>query len=156
MPAVTREFTVNRSIDAVWNLFDTPSELAPCVPGCESVESLSEDLFDVDVTVEVAYTRLTFDTTVEITDKEPSSTMTVVAEATPRGHIPGTATANGGLVLEAVDENSTAGEITIEFSIFGRLGSLGESAFRRKSEEITDQFVENVLEKLESSSAPPA
>lgn len=153
MPEVTREFTVDRSIEDTWDFFITPDKLAPCVPGCENIEELEEDLFDVDVSVDVAYTTLTFDTEVEITDKESPESMTVDVKASPKGHMPGTAKADGGLELNAVDEDTTDGEITISFSIFGRLGSLGESAFRHKCEEITDQFIENVVEELETETA---
>lgn len=153
MPEVISEFTVDQSIEETWNFFNTPDQLAPCVPGCESVEEINEDLFNAEVTVDIAYTTLTFNTQVKITDKERPESMTVGVEASPKGRMPGTANADGGLELGVVDEDTTEGEITIEFSIFGRLGSLGESAFTHKCEEITDQFIENVVEKLELETA---
>lgn len=148
MPEVTKQFIVDRPIEDVWEFFNSPDDLAPCVPGCESVEQIDEDTFNAEVRVKVAYTNLTFDTKINITDRDEPTSMTVDGEAQPSGRMPGSATVNG--TLELVDEgDSTAGTMTIQFAIRGRLGSLGESAFTHKCEEITGQFIDNVKAELE-------
>lgn len=149
MPAVTRSFTIDRPLDAVWEFFTTPDRVAPAVPGCEEVEELSDTEFNATVAVKVAYSNLTFDTHIEITDQDPPNSMTVEATAEPSGRMPGSATVDAELDLESIDDGSTAGTMTMEFAIRGRLGSLGESAFKHKSEELTDQFIENVADALE-------
>lgn len=151
MPEVTKEFTVRVPLEQTWEFFIAPERVAPCVPGCERVEEIEPDLFNVDVNVKVAYTDLTFNTELEITEQDRPSALTVVGTATPQGRIPGSATVTGTLALASADEHSTTGTLDIEFAIRGRLGSLGESAFKHKCDEITDEFLSNVITTLESS-----
>ncbi|WP_332900156.1 MULTISPECIES: CoxG family protein [unclassified Haladaptatus] len=152
MAEVTREFRVARPVEDTWNFFITPETVAPCVPGCVDVEELEEDVFNAKIEVKVAYTSLTFDTRIELTDKQPPNSAKVEAKAEPSGRMPGSATVDGDLSLEA-DGDETVGEIGIEFAIRGRLGSLGESAFRHKCEEMTDRFIDNMKTELEENQA---
>lgn len=152
MPEVTKEFDVDRPVDDTWEFFLAPEKVAPCVPGCESFEEIEEDVFDAEVQVSIAYTTLTFDTHVELSNLEPPEFAVVEATAEPMGRMPGSATVDGTLDLWD-DDGGTAGEIGIEFAIRGRLGSLGESAFKHKSEQLTEQFLENVTEELEQVEA---
>ncbi|QLG60312.1 CoxG family protein [Halorarum salinum] len=151
MPEVTREFNIGVPVAETWDFFMTPDKMAPCVPGCESVEELEEDIFDAKIGVEVAYTSLTFDAHIEITDKDPSNFAAVEAEASPAGRMPGSATVDGDLEMAEGEDHTTEGEITIEFAIRGRLGSLGESAFKHQCDKLTDEFLANVKEELEGA-----
>lgn len=150
MSEVTKEFTVHAPLQETWDFFVTPDKSAACVPGCDRVEEIGVDVFTVDVNVTVAYTDLTFTTELEITDKHPPNALTVTGLANPQGHIPGSATVTGDLSLDAVDDDTTTGTLRVEFAIRGRLGSLGESAFRHKCDELTDEFLSNVTTALES------
>lgn len=151
MPEVTREFDIAVPVEETWDFLLTPELMAPCVPGCESVEEVEEDIFDAEVLVEVAYTSLTFDTHIEITDKQPPNYAVVTAEASPSGRMPGSATVDAHVELNNTNDDTTAGKLTIKFAIRGRLGSLGESAFKHQCETLTDEFLENMEEELEDS-----
>jgi carbon monoxide dehydrogenase subunit G len=153
MPEVTRAFDIAVPVEETWEFFMTPERMAPCVPGCESFEQIEEDVFDAEILVEVAYTSLTFDAHIEITDKEPPNFAVVEAEASPSGRMPGSATVDGELELADGGDGTTDGEITIEFAIRGRLGSLGESAFKHQCENLTDSFLDNARAELEGAEA---
>lgn len=153
MAEVTREFRVERPVEDTWEFFITPETVAPCVPGCVGVEEVEPDVFDAEIEVKVAYTKLTFETRIELTDKQPPNSAEVKAKAEPSGRMPGSATVEGDLSLEADGPDATEGEIGIQFAIRGRLGSLGESAFRHKCEEMTDLFIENLKTELEEKEA---
>lgn len=152
MPEVTKEFTVDRPLAVTWEFFNTPEDVAACVPGCESVEQLDEDTFNAEVGVQVAYTSLIFNTVVEITDRQNLESMDVEGTAQPSGRMPGSAQVTGHLDVEEVDA-TTVGEMTIQFAIRGRLGSLGESAFTRKCDEMTQRFIDNIRAELEGVEA---
>lgn len=153
MPEVTREFDIDVPVQETWDFIMTPDLMAPCVPGCQSVEEIEEDVFDAEILVEVAYTSLTFDAHIEITDKEPPNYAVVEAEASPTGRMPGSATVDGDLEMTDGGNDTTDGELTIEFAIRGRLGSLGESAFKHQCEKLTDEFLGNMKEELEGAEA---
>lgn len=148
MPQVTRQFDIEREVEDTWEFFLTPDDVAPCVPGCKSVEETGEDEFTAEIQVDVAYTSLTFDADIALSDKRPPNAVHVDATAEPAGRMPGSSTVDADLEMEDVDGH-TEGTITIAFAIRGRLGSLGESAFKHKCEELTEEFVENVTAELE-------
>lgn len=146
MPEVTKTFTFDSPRAGTWDFFNSPEKVAACVPGCEAVEQIDEDTFDALIGVSVAYTNLTFDATIEIVDRDPMTSMDVEGSAEPTGRMPGAAHVSGHLQMEG--DGVTEGEVTIEFGIRGRLGSLGESAFTRKCEEMTQEFLDNVEAEL--------
>lgn len=149
MPEITRQFRFDTSVQETWEFMTTPETVAPCVPGCESYEQHEADVFTADIGVKVAYTNLTFNADIEILDKEPPNTATVAVLAKPSGRMPGSAKADADLQLTDDGDGGTEGSITMVFAIRGRLGSLGESAFKSKSEQLTDEFLENVAKELE-------
>lgn len=153
MAEITKTFEFDAPVEETWDFIITPETVAPCVPGCESYEQHDEDVFTAKIDVKVAYTSLTFDADVEITDKEPQDSATVEVLAKPSGRMPGSAKASGDLAMAATAGGGTEGTITIDFAIRGRLGSLGESAFKSKTEQMTEQFLENVREGLEVQEA---
>lgn len=149
MPEVTKDFTIDVPLEEAWEFFVDPEKIAPCVPGCESYEELEEDVFEAVVSVKVAYTKLTFDTHVEITHKEEPSLLRVEGSGEPSGRMPGSATVEGELEFDEDNPDVTEGTIHIDFAIRGRLGSLGESAFRHKCDDLTETFLENAKTELE-------
>lgn len=151
MPKVTNEFEIQRPVAETWDFFITPDKVAPCVPGCESVTEVEEDVFEAKIGVEVAYTSLTFDAHIELKDKQPPNSAVVEATAEPAGRMPGSATVDGDLELADAGDDVTTGSIIIDFAIRGRLGSLGESAFKHQCEKLTDEFLANVKAELEGA-----
>lgn len=149
MPTVSKGFAIGRPVEDVWSFLTTPASVAPCVPGCDGYDEVAEDVFDATVTVTVAYTTLTFDAHVEITDQSPPTDLHVEGSAEPTGRIPGSAVVSGDLHLDAADDGTTDGTIEVTFAVRGRLGSLGESAFRSKCDSLTDAFIGNVTAELE-------
>ncbi len=151
MPTVSRSFEIDAPIEETWDFLVTPDRVAPCVPGCESFDEQAPDVFDATIAVKVAYTSLQFDAHVELRDKTPPESLTLEATAEPAGSMPGSATVDADLALSAIDDSTTAGTLDIEFAIRGRLGSLGESAFTHKCEELTDTFLASVRDELEQA-----
>lgn len=153
MPQVTREFEAAVPVEETWDFLMTPERVAPCVPGCESFDELSPDVFEATIAVQVAYTSLTFDAHVELTDKEPPRSAVIEATAEPTGSMPGSAVVTGDIELWPTDDATTSGQLAIDFAIRGRLGSLGESAFAHQCEQLTDVFLASVTEQLERTDA---
>ena len=153
MPTVTRSFETTAPVEEAWAFLTTPERVAPCVPGCEAFEERAPDVFDATIAVEVAYTSLTFDARVELADLDPPTSALLRATAEPAGAMPGSATVEGHLALRPTEDGGTAGEVTVEFAIRGRLGSLGESAFAHKCERLTEQFLATVTDELERADA---
>ena len=85
-------FIVDAPIDRVWRAIRDPDVVAPCIPGCQSVESLSASSYKTSVRVALGPIATTFNATVEITEEEPPKRLACVT----RGEEGGKAGLDGG------------------------------------------------------------
>ena len=68
MPLFEEEFTVSAAPEAVWDFLLDPQRVAPCLPGCESVEIEDATTYRVRLTVKVGFLSTTQNLKVEIGD----------------------------------------------------------------------------------------
>jgi carbon monoxide dehydrogenase subunit G len=60
---------IGAPIDAVWPFVRNPQTVAPCIPGCEAVEQLSDKLFRGTIGVALGPIKACFNVVVEITEE---------------------------------------------------------------------------------------
>src|SRR5204863_21637 len=63
-------FTVSAAPEAVWDFLLDPQRVAPCLPGCESVEIEDATTYRVRLTVKVGFLSTTQNLKVEIVESE--------------------------------------------------------------------------------------
>lgn len=61
---IDERFLIEAPIDAVWAFVRNPQTVAPCIPGCEAVEPLSDKLYR---STSVALVKARFNVVLEIT-----------------------------------------------------------------------------------------
>ena len=71
MPVFEEEFTVAAAPDAVWDFLLDPARVAPCLPGCESVEIEDATTYRVRLTVKVGFLSTRQDLRMEIVEADP-------------------------------------------------------------------------------------
>ena len=123
-----------------------PETLLASVPGCESVERVSDTVYRARLTVKVGYITFSADTETVITRCEPPHRL----EATTRGE---NAPLRSSLRVESRLELSPVAESTevryeMDVSLWGRLGALGESVFRGKATELGAEFSRRLAARL--------
>src|SRR5258706_15190172 len=84
MPVFEEEFTVSASPDVVWDFLLDPERIAPCLPGCESLEVEDAKTYRVRLTVKVGFLSTTQTLRVEIVESDRPSHLVSLARGEPR------------------------------------------------------------------------
>jgi carbon monoxide dehydrogenase subunit G len=88
--AGTYTFTAPR--DRVWNLLMDPQEISSCIPGCETFEPLGDDRYKARLNVALAAITGSYEGTVVLADKVPTTSYRLTAEGQGRpGSVKGSA-----------------------------------------------------------------
>jgi uncharacterized protein len=142
-------FNVDAPIERVWHAIRNPDIVAPCIPGCQSVESIGANAYKASVRVALGPIATTFNATIEIVTEEPPTRLV----CTTRGEEGGKAsslTAQSELVLSKLDASRTTVHYRSELSIFGRLGRYGLGMMKKKAETIGAEFAAAFARRIAS------
>ncbi len=145
---ITSSFRVNASLKRLWEFLLDPEALLSCMPGCQSVERVSETVYRARVKVKVSYITFSATTETTITKLEPPHRL----ESSTRGEDSSLASS---LRVESCLELTPVGDATevryeMDVSLWGRLGALGESVFRGKAAELGAEFARRLAARLEA------
>jgi carbon monoxide dehydrogenase subunit G len=146
---IASSFRAQAAPARVWELLLQPETLLASIPGCESVERVSDTLYRARLTVKVSYVTLSAATETVITRLEPPHRL----ESVTRGEASSLASAlrvESRLEL-APDGDATRVSYEMDVSLWGRLGALGESVVRGKAAELGEEFTHRLLRRLEES-----
>jgi uncharacterized protein len=129
-------------------LFDARA-MASCLPGCESIEALSDDRYHAIVAIALAGVKARFDLQVEITSREPDG-----IRAVTRGEEGGNAStleATSDVRLSVVPEGTRV-DYRSEVAVTGRLGRFALGMMKKKAQSMGDEFATNLQAQLTSHS----
>ncbi|MGH7389384.1 MAG: CoxG family protein [Candidatus Rokuibacteriota bacterium] len=148
---IASSFRVRAPQERVWALLLEPQVLLAAMPGCESVERVSDTVFRARLKVKVSSITLSAGTETVVTKLEPPRRL----ESTTRGEDTSLASA---LRVESRLELRGDGEDTevryeMEVALWGRLGALGESVFRGKATELGSEFARRLAARAEATHA---
>src|SRR5258707_14414537 len=83
------EMTGERRIPAprqrVWERLNDPETLKQCIPGCETIEKISDTEFTAKVVAKVGPVKASFSGKVTLTDLDPPARYTITGEGTGGG-----------------------------------------------------------------------
>jgi hypothetical protein len=147
------EFTVAVPQERAFAFISDPFTIAKCIPGCSDLREIAPGKYGAKLTNRVGPISITFDVTVELTKVEPPSAIDAVVSGNAAG---GRLTATATVRLETVDAGTTKVTYTVDLTLTGKLGGIGQPVFRAKSEELSKKFGANVRAALESAEGAPA
>ena len=78
---VSGEYLIAADRDVVWNALNDPEVLRKCIPGCESLERITENAFEASVTAVVGPVRARFDTSLSLEDLCPPESYRLVGRS---------------------------------------------------------------------------
>jgi len=143
MPIFEEEFTVGAAPDAVWDFLLDPTRLAPCLPGCESVEVEDAMTYRVRLTVKVGFLSTTQNLKVEIVESERPRHLVSVARGEDR-KLASQVEVKNTLDLAAGAASGTRVRYRSEVRVLGRLGSVGDAVMKVKAKQLAGEFAANV------------
>lgn len=126
--------------DAVWKALNDPEILKACIPGCESLERISDTELAAVVGVKMGPVKARFKGKVELSNLNPPQSYTISGEGT--GGIAGFA--KGGADVTLIDEGAeTVLAYVVNADVGGKIAQLGSRLIASTSKKLATQFFEN-------------
>ena len=140
--------------EAVFAALNDPEILAKAIPGCESLDKVSDTEFAAVVTAKVGPVRAKFNGQVTLSDLNPPESYTISGEG--KGGAAGFA--KGGAVIRLADDGAGGTLMTYEVraDVGGKLAQLGGRLIEGTSKKLAGEFFET-FERLvvEGTGAAP-
>jgi uncharacterized protein len=138
----------------VWERLNDPETLKQCIPGCESVDKVSDTEFTAKVRAKVGPVSASFTGKVTLTDLDPPSGYTISGEGT--GGVAGFAKGSAKVALEQ-DGADTVMRYGVQAQVGGKLAQIGSRLVDGTARKLADQFFDRFAAAVnpESGTAPP-
>ena len=137
----------------VWEGLNDPEILKQCIPGCESVEKLSDTEFTAKVVARVGPVRANFAGKVTLSDLAPPSGYTISGEGT--GGVAGFAKGGAKVTLDE-EGGETVLRYTVQAQVGGKLAQIGSRLIDATARKMADDFFSKFVTVMspESASGP--
>lgn len=139
---VTGEFTVNAPRDVVYRTLRDAQSFVRFVDGVRDLKEIDPTHYEAVFETRVAYLKFKFNVTVEVTRADEPSEIEAKIEGTPLGVV-------GRLTARSLTKLEDAGAETkvtysVESTLAGKLGSIGQPVLRSKAKDMEKQFAERL------------
>ena len=146
----SHSLVVDAPLERVWALVRDPRLFASAIPGLQSLDVLDDTTFRAGVTQRVGPFRAQFDLRMTITDIVESKRIAATGQGTEGGggwlKVP-----SAVVELEPLADGQTRLSFSMEFSLLGKLGTLGYPVIKQKAAQMARLFGENLKRALELS-----
>jgi carbon monoxide dehydrogenase subunit G len=148
---MTGEQLVPASQEITWNALNDPEVLKACVPGCESIERISGNDFQVLMVARVGPVSAKFKGKLSLSDIKPPTSYSISFEG--QGGAAGFAKGSASVRLSA-ENSATRLSYDVKANVGGKLAQIGSRLVDGAARKVADDFFRNFNEKL--SAAKPA
>src|SRR5882672_5647506 len=135
---VTGEFTVKAPRATVFETLRDAHSFVKFVDGVHDMKAIDPTHYEAVFETKVAYLKFKFAVTVEVTRADEPSAIEAKIEGTPLGVV-GRLTAKSITRLEDAG-NETKVTYSVESTLAGKLGSIGQPVLRSKAKDMEKQF----------------
>ena len=139
---ISGEITVAAPRAAVFDRLKDAPFFASCVDGVKDLHEIDATHYDAVLETKVAYMKFSFKVSVEITNISPPDTIEARVEGTPIG-IVGRMTATSRTRLTE-SGGQTVVAYSIDSTLAGKLGSIGQPVLKAKAKEMEKKFTERL------------
>jgi len=135
--------------DRVWEALNDPAVLQACIPGCESVEKISDTELKATAAVKLGPISARFSGKVLLSDLDPPHGYTISGEG--QGGVAGFA--KGGAKVNLLDE---AGGTKLAYQVNAQVGGKMAQLGARLIDSTAKQYAESFFTKFAAIVAPPS
>jgi uncharacterized protein len=146
------EQRIAASTEDVWKALNDPQALRQCIPGCDSLERISENEFDGSVTAKVGPVKATFGGRVTLSDIDPPNGYTLNGKGQGTA---GFAKGEANVRLRA-DGGGTVLSYTAKAQVGGKLAQVGSRLIDGTVRKLAGQFFANLSGHLAADKEAPA
>jgi carbon monoxide dehydrogenase subunit G len=135
---MTGEFRIPAPRERVWQGLNDPEILKQAIPGCQSIEKVSDTEFVAKVVAKVGPVKATFGGKVNLTDLDPPNAYTISGEGT--GGVAGFAKGSAKVHLDADGSEATVLHYEVQAHVGGKLAQIGSRLVDATSRKMADDF----------------
>ncbi|MFM2043264.1 MAG: hypothetical protein RLY86_1840 [Pseudomonadota bacterium] len=150
---LTGEYPIAEGRDVVWAALNDPDVLRTCIPGCETVEKLSDTAFTAQVRVKVGPVSARFTGRVDLTDLDPPGGCTITGEG--QGGAAGFGRGAARVTLVETAPGQTLLTYTADAQVGGKLAQLGSRLVDATARKMADDFFAAFQQRIGAGAAPP-
>lgn len=153
------EYRIEAPIERVWDALNDPEILKQAIPGCDSIERLSETEMTAKVTARVGPVKARFTGNVTLSDLDPPNSYRISGEG--KGGAVGFAKGGANVSLEA-DGDATILRYEVDATVGGKLAQLGSRLIDGTAKKMAGEFFSSFAEVVggpapeEAAAAAPA
>jgi uncharacterized protein len=136
---MTGEVKLAAPREVVWAKLNDPETLKASIPGCESLDMLSDHEFQAVATNRIGPVKARFKGKVRLSDLDPPNGYRISGEGD--GGVAGFAKGGATVSLEPAD-GGTMLKYSVEAQIGGKLAQLGQRLVNGAAKKLADQFFE--------------
>jgi uncharacterized protein len=136
----------------VWAKLNDPETLKACIPGCETVEKVSDTEFTAKVVARVGPVKASFSGKVSLTDLVPPESYTITGEGT--GGVAGFAKGSAKVSLDDAGQETVL-RYGVQAQVGGKLAQIGSRLIDATSRKMADDFFNRFVNTM-SPDAPAA
>jgi uncharacterized protein len=136
----------------VWAKLNDPETLKTCIPGCETIEKLSDTEFTAKVVARVGPVKATFSGKVSLTDLDPPSSYTISGEGT--GGVAGFAKGSAKVALDDAGAETVL-RYGVQAQVGGKLAQIGSRLIDATSRKMADEFFSRFVGTMSTEAASP-
>jgi carbon monoxide dehydrogenase subunit G len=149
---MTGEYRIPAPRDQVWAALNDPAMLKAALPGCESLEKVSDNEFAAVVVAKVGPVKAKFNGNVALSNLNPPESYTIAGEG--KGGAAGFA--KGGADVHLVEDGAdTILRYTAKADVGGKLAQLGSRLIDGTAKKMADEFFENFRRQLTPAAPEP-
>ena len=132
-------FTIAAPIHRVWEAFFDVPTMVGWVPGVVAARQIDDRHYEITLEQRVAFLTARFDARLELQEVRPPEFVGFVLEGKD-GRIASSVKVQTGISLREAGPAHTEVTYRNDMSVFGRLGTIGFAAIKRKAQEIETEF----------------
>ena len=152
---MTGEFRIPAPRQRVWEGLNDPEILKSSIPGCQTIEKLSDTEFTAKVLAQVGPVKANFAGKVTLADLNPPQSYTIAGEGT--GGVAGFAKGSAKVTLEE-DGAETVLRYGVQGQVGGKLAQIGsrliDATARKMADEFFGKFVAAMSPEGSASASP--
>lgn len=132
--------------ELVWQALNDPEALKAAIPGCESIEKLSETDLTAKLAIKIGPMAAKFAAKVKLENLNPPQSYTISGEG--NGGAMGFAKGGADVALEAVGESETILRYNVKAQVGGKMAQLGARLIDSTAKQMADQFFDRFAAAL--------
>jgi uncharacterized protein len=136
-------FTVQKSLEDVWNTMVDLERVVPCVPGARVIEKIGDGAVNAEVKIKLGAMSMNYSGPAEIIEQDDSAHRAVMNARAREAGGQGNADAKVTMQLKGTGD-ATEVELHSQVNVTGKAAQMGEGVIAAVTEGMIKEFAENL------------